>query len=156
MFSTGIAWSLLAVERLTDAFVRSKSRGAMVPGDARRYDALLAREGDQIDRVVAGAYLAMRDFELFAAQTMLYFAVVSYADVVASIKRIARQTSAPNTARAKPIFNQLYHFLILPVPELPNRGRCVDLPTCSRLLAKRLVASCANLLRIASTDSCFR
>ena len=80
LFSTGIAWSLLAVERLTDAFVRSKSRGAMAPGDARRYDALLAREGDQIDRVVAGAYLAMRDFELFAAQTMLYFAVVSYAE----------------------------------------------------------------------------
>ena len=48
--------------------------------DASRYDALLAREGDQIDRVVAGAYLAMRDFELFTAQTMLYFGVVSYAE----------------------------------------------------------------------------
>jgi tetracycline 7-halogenase / FADH2 O2-dependent halogenase len=80
LFSTGIAWSLLAVERLADAFVRSKQRGRIAPADAARYDAHLAREGDQIDRVVAGAYLAMRDFELFAAQTMLYFGVVSYAE----------------------------------------------------------------------------
>jgi tetracycline 7-halogenase / FADH2 O2-dependent halogenase len=80
LFSTGIAWSLLAVERLADAFVRSRRRGALPAADAARYDALLAREGDQIDRVVAGAYLAMRDFELFAAQTMLYFGVVSYAE----------------------------------------------------------------------------
>jgi FADH2 O2-dependent halogenase len=80
LFSTGIAWSLLAVERLADAFVRSKQRGRIAPTDAARYDAHLAREGDQIDRVVAGAYLAMRDFELFTAQTMLYFGVVSYAE----------------------------------------------------------------------------
>jgi tetracycline 7-halogenase / FADH2 O2-dependent halogenase len=80
LFSTGIAWSLLAVERLTDAFVRSRTRGVLATADERRYDALLAREGDQIDRVVAGAYLAMPDFALFAAQTMLYFGVVSYAE----------------------------------------------------------------------------
>jgi tetracycline 7-halogenase / FADH2 O2-dependent halogenase len=80
LFSTGMAWSLLAVERLTDAFVRSRKRGVLPAADARRYDALLAREGDQIDRVVAGAYAAMRDFALFAAQTMLYFAVVSHAE----------------------------------------------------------------------------
>jgi tetracycline 7-halogenase / FADH2 O2-dependent halogenase len=80
LFSTGIAWSLLAVERLTDAFIRSRRRGVIPAADASRYDALLAREGDQIDRVVAGAYLAMRDFELFTAQTMLYFGLVSYAE----------------------------------------------------------------------------
>lgn len=80
LFSTGIAWSLLAVERLTDAFTRSKRRGAIGPADTARYDAQLAREGDQIDRVVAGAYAAMRDFALFAAQTMLYFGVVSHAE----------------------------------------------------------------------------
>ncbi|MET0553172.1 MAG: hypothetical protein ABW221_09050, partial [Vicinamibacteria bacterium] len=80
LFSTGIAWSLLAVERLTDAFVRRKRRGVIAADDAGRYETLLAREGDQIDRVAAGAYLAMRDFPLFAAQTMLYFGVVSYAE----------------------------------------------------------------------------
>ena len=80
LFSTGIAWSLLAVERLTDAFLRSRKCGVLPAADALRYGAQLAREGDQVDRVVAGAYLAMRDFALFAAQTMLYFGVVSYAE----------------------------------------------------------------------------
>ena len=38
-------------------------------------------EADQIDRLVAGAYEAMAHFDLFAAQAMLYFATVSFAEV---------------------------------------------------------------------------
>jgi hypothetical protein len=46
-----------------------------------RYDALLAAEADQIDRVVAGAYEAMAHFDLFAAHAVIYFATVSFAEV---------------------------------------------------------------------------
>jgi hypothetical protein len=46
-----------------------------------RYDAQLAAEADQIDLVVAGGYEAMAHFDLFAAQAMLYFAAVSFAEV---------------------------------------------------------------------------
>jgi FADH2 O2-dependent halogenase len=81
LFSTGIAWSLLAVERLAEAFGARRSGEARPrPAALRRYDALLQAEGDQIDRVVSGAYHALPDFRLFAAQTMLYFAVVSFAE----------------------------------------------------------------------------
>jgi FADH2 O2-dependent halogenase len=81
LFSTGIAWSLLAVERLAEAFGNATGRtGRPRPGALPRYDALLRAEGDQIDRVVAGAYHALPDFRLFAAQTMLYFGVVSFAE----------------------------------------------------------------------------
>jgi FADH2 O2-dependent halogenase len=80
LFSTGIAWSLLAVERLADAFSLSRRKGAPAAATLRRYEALLSAEADQIDRVVAGAYLAIPDFELLVAQTMLYFAVVSFAE----------------------------------------------------------------------------
>lgn len=82
LFSTGIAWSLLAVERLAEAFGNAGAGRAARPGVTalRRYDALLAAEADQIDRLVAGAYLAIPDFNLFVAQTMLYFAVVSFAE----------------------------------------------------------------------------
>ena len=82
LFSTGIAWSLLAVERLADAFGDATGRNGSGrrPGALPRYDALLRAEGDQIDRVVAGAYHALPDFRLFAAQTMLYFGVVSFAE----------------------------------------------------------------------------
>lgn len=79
LFSTGIAWSLLAVERLAEALGSGRG-GLPSPAALRRYEALLAAEADQIDRLVAGAYLAMPNFALFVAQAMLYFAVVSFAE----------------------------------------------------------------------------
>lgn len=81
LFSTGIAWSLRAVERLALAF-ESVASGSRVPEAdfIERYDRTLSAEADQIDLVVAGAYEAMAHFDLFAAQAMLYFAAVSYAE----------------------------------------------------------------------------
>jgi FADH2 O2-dependent halogenase len=83
LFSTGIAWSLRAVERLALCFEARAPRGPRVPeaGALARYDAALAAEAAQIDRLVAGAYEAMRHFELLAAHAMLYFAIVSFAEV---------------------------------------------------------------------------
>ena len=81
LFSTGIAWGLRAVERLALAFEQAAD-GDRRP-DARtlaRYDAALGAEADQIDLVVAGAYEAVAHFDLFAAQAMLYFATVSFAE----------------------------------------------------------------------------
>jgi FADH2 O2-dependent halogenase len=81
LFSTGIAWSLRAVERLALAFESAAPAGGVPdPGMLRRYDSALAAEADQIDLVVAGAYEAMAQFDLFAAQAMLYFAAVSFAE----------------------------------------------------------------------------
>lgn len=82
LFSTGIAWSLRAVERLGLMFEASRTT-ADTPSAAslERYAALLSREADQIDTVVAGAYEAMAHHELFEAQAMLYFAAVSFAEV---------------------------------------------------------------------------
>lgn len=82
LFSTGIAWSLRAVERFGLAFEAAAS--ASRQPDARflaRYEALISAEADQIDLVVAGAYESMAHFDLFAAQSMLYFATVSFAEV---------------------------------------------------------------------------
>jgi tetracycline 7-halogenase / FADH2 O2-dependent halogenase len=80
LFSTGIAWSLRAVERLALCFEAS-ARGR-VPSAAQlsRYGALLTAEADQIDCFVAGAYDAMAHFDLFAAHAMIYFATVSFAE----------------------------------------------------------------------------
>ena len=84
LFSTGIAWGLRAVERLGLMFEHAASEGdARVPDIAAldRYDRALSAEADQIDTLVAGAYDAMAHFDLFAAQAMLYFATVSFAEV---------------------------------------------------------------------------
>ncbi len=81
LFSTGIAWSLRAVERLALVFESAASRRRVPDLEAlARYDAALGAEADQIDLVVAGAYEAMAHFDLFAAQAMLYFTAVSFAE----------------------------------------------------------------------------
>ena len=82
LFSTGIAWGLRAVERLALAF-EDAAKGERRPDAVtlERYDEALSAEGDQIDLVVAGAYEALAHFDLFAAQAMLYFATVSFAEV---------------------------------------------------------------------------
>jgi FADH2 O2-dependent halogenase len=88
LFSTGIAWSLRAIERLALMF-ESHAPDRRVPNAEAldRYSAMLAVEADQIDRVVAGGYESMAHFELFVAHAMLYFATVSYAEVK---QRLAR------------------------------------------------------------------
>lgn len=83
LFSTGIAWSLRAVERLALCF-EPDGRGRRTPDAAElaRYERLLAAEADQIDSMVAGAYEAMAHFDLFAAHAMIYFATVSLSEVL--------------------------------------------------------------------------
>ena len=77
LFSTGIAWSLRAIERLGLLF----ENGGPTEQHLARYGALLSAEADQIDRLVAGAYYAMARFDLFASHAMIYFAAVSFAEV---------------------------------------------------------------------------
>jgi len=76
LFSTGIAWALRAVERVALMF---ESRGPS-SADLSRYEDMLSREADQIDRLVAGAYDAMAHFDLFAAHALIYFTAVSFAE----------------------------------------------------------------------------
>src|SRR6266550_391626 len=88
LFSTGIAWALRAVERLALAFESAaNNRRVPHPDVLDRYDAALSAEADQIDLVVAGAYEAMSHFDLFAAQAMLYFATVSFAEASQRLSR---------------------------------------------------------------------
>jgi FADH2 O2-dependent halogenase len=90
LFSTGIAWSLRAIERLALCFEAS---GKPTADDLRRYSALLSAETEQIDALVAGSYLAMARFDLFAAHAMIYFAAVSFAEVG---QRVIQRDAAAN------------------------------------------------------------
>ncbi len=74
LFSTGMAWSLLAVERLADVLTGRA-------GDADGYARLLVHEADAIERLIATAYQARHDFARFVAVTFLYFAAVSFEEV---------------------------------------------------------------------------
>jgi FADH2 O2-dependent halogenase len=82
LFSTGIAWSLRAIERLARTFEGHVATRAIPNAvELDRYAEMLTREAGQIDLMVAAAYEAMAHFDLFAAHAMLYFATVSFSEV---------------------------------------------------------------------------
>lgn len=76
LFSTGIAWSLLGVERLA-LVLESSSR---IEAGLARYERLLQTEVNYLQRLIEGAYHARHDFRLFCAHCYLYFAGVSFAE----------------------------------------------------------------------------
>lgn len=92
LFSTGIAWSLLGVERLADLLADDDPRSpAIRDGSAfEPYAALLGYELEQIDRLVAGAYAVRRRFPLFVAHSMLYFTLVSFAEAEQRLRDLER------------------------------------------------------------------
>ncbi len=75
MFSTGIAWSLAAVERVARLFDAGERPSPEAVG---RYAALIAREADHLAQLIHGAYRSRRDFRRFAAFAQLYFAAASF------------------------------------------------------------------------------
>ena len=82
LFSTGIAWSLLGVERLglllEDRDIVS-DRSRLAPG-LERYAALLQVEADHLRRLIEPAYRCRRDFDAFDAYVQAYFAAASYSE----------------------------------------------------------------------------
>jgi FADH2 O2-dependent halogenase len=74
LFSTGMAWSLLAVERLEQLLAGRH-------GSPKAYGRLLEREAGQVGTLVEAAHLAMKDFPLFRSICSLYFAAVSHEEL---------------------------------------------------------------------------
>lgn len=98
MFSTGIAWSLIAVERLAGILTPDGDRvrpSSAIHSGLQRYGEQLRAEAEQLGRLIDGAYSAKSDFSLFAAQSFLYFAVVSFMEVDQRLRPEGRDGVAP-------------------------------------------------------------
>ena len=85
LFSTGIAWSLVGVERLGLILERAAEAPAAAAGrplaaGLRRYAALLRAEGHHLRRLIEAAYRCRRDFDAFEAFAQAYFAAASYCE----------------------------------------------------------------------------
>lgn len=77
LFSTGIAWNLLGVERLAQVVA-----APTISADAlARYEVLLNVEANQQQALLEAAYLARRDFGVFRDLSFLYFAAVSFEEI---------------------------------------------------------------------------
>ncbi|RPI75698.1 MAG: hypothetical protein EHM42_15225 [Planctomycetaceae bacterium] len=73
LHSTGNAHTLRGVERLCDILAGRLGREELY-ADLLRYEQNLRREIDLLDLVVHGCYRSFRQFELFSAFSMAYFA----------------------------------------------------------------------------------
>lgn len=82
LFSTGIAWSLVGVERAADLL----ESGVPSPDRLAEYSALLAREADHLEHLIASAWKAMDDFRCFVALTHVYFAAASFCETVQRLR----------------------------------------------------------------------
>lgn len=70
LFSTGIAWSLLGVERLAELLTRG--------GSWSRYEALLQREATHFEALIDASYDQLDDFDRFADVARHYFVAASF------------------------------------------------------------------------------
>lgn len=82
LFSTGIAWSLLGVERLAWLLesVGTNPRTGDLEAQLKLYGALLVDEASHLGQLIEGAYAVRAEFDLFVAYSALYFVAASYAE----------------------------------------------------------------------------
>jgi FADH2 O2-dependent halogenase len=76
LHSTGIAQSLAGIQRLVPT-LRDHWQKPTLSAQLASYEAVLSRELALIDKLVSGCFLARRNFRLFTAFAMLYFAAAT-------------------------------------------------------------------------------
>ncbi len=96
LFSTGIAWSLLGVERLglllEDADSSRTAERPRLASGLERYAALLRMEADHLRRLIEPAYRCRRDFDAFDAYVQAYFAAASYSETLQRLRAAPPET----------------------------------------------------------------
>ncbi len=84
LFSTGIAWSLLGVERLglllEDRTASPTATRVRLTTGLERYSALLRSEANHLRRLIEPAYRCRCRFDAFDAYVQAYFAAASYSE----------------------------------------------------------------------------
>lgn len=79
MFSTGIAWSLLGVERLLDVLTPGLAESTRLRR-LQAYGALVDREFDHLVGLLEGARATWSDLDALGWYSMVYFAAASFAE----------------------------------------------------------------------------
>lgn len=154
LFSTGIAWSLLAVERL-GLLLEMAQAGAdgALPDGLRRYDLGLRTEADHLSALLGGAHRVRRSFDEFVAYSHVYFAAASYAEAAQRILP-CRWDAGPWAwegflGAADPVLRRAVREAAARLDGGPDRdpvarGRTATLATVRELVAPRNVAGLAD------------
>jgi FADH2 O2-dependent halogenase len=104
LHSTGIAQTLAGIERLA-AILAGHWRQPTLPEALRGYEAVLNQELELIDKLVSGCYLARRNFRVFTAFAMLYFAAATTSEHLRASGQI--ESGTPFLRADNPHFRQL-------------------------------------------------
>lgn len=82
LFSTGIAWSLIAVERLAGWGLELREHGRSAAAQTlRRYCHLIEKEADHLESLITTAWRALPLFDDFVEVCYLYFAAASFSEL---------------------------------------------------------------------------
>lgn len=147
-FSTGIAWSLLGVERVGLMLERGSTTDQLTTS-LRRYEETLTAEGDHLRRLVEGAYSCRHDFDAFDAFVQVYFAAASYCE---AIQRLGRPPGTEDGGWAWFGFLGATDPVLREIVATASRliqadARSFNLETVRRLISSRNVAGLADPMR---------
>jgi FADH2 O2-dependent halogenase len=84
LFSTGIAWSLVGVERLAE--ILSPDRQRSLRSGLREYGEQLQSEAEHLRRLTEVAYRTLADLDRFHAVALVYFAAASYGETMQRLR----------------------------------------------------------------------
>jgi tetracycline 7-halogenase / FADH2 O2-dependent halogenase len=97
LFSTGIPMTLLGIERLGRILEEGWGAGNMA-GRLQEYEQVTLSEVDWTAQFISACYAGMRQFPLFAAYSMFYFAAASFSEMARRLDRrhLTPRFLAPN------------------------------------------------------------
>jgi FADH2 O2-dependent halogenase len=103
LFSNGMPLTLLGIERLGRILEEAWGTDSLAER-LREYGRITLEEADGTARLIAGCYAGFRDFPLFAAYSMFYFAAASFSEMARRLGRSSLVTRY--LARNTPQFRQ--------------------------------------------------
>ena len=148
LFSTGLAWSLLGVERVGLMLERGGTTKQLATW-LQRYQETLAAEGDHLRQLFEGAYSCRHDFDAFDAFAQVYFAAASYCETVQRLgspldRRDSEWAWAGFLGATDSVLRDIF---VTARRRVQADARSFRLETVRRLISSRNVAGLADPMR---------
>jgi len=121
LLSTGFPLTLLGIERLACILEKNFDRENFTD-ELFNYSMQTTIELVTTERLIAALYATMRDFELFSALALLYFAAASFTEAV---RRLGKPELAGNTflLGEHPVFGSRFRYCVGVALQKPSGGR---------------------------------
>lgn len=120
LHSTGIAHTLIGIERLIDIFEEHWAKSTLTPA-LQGYETRTRAEFELIDELVSGCYWSRSNFRAFSAHSMLYFAAATAFEHARRSNRDSPESTFLNAAN--PAFRETIHRLHKQLKTMTQAGK---------------------------------